>query len=289
MPSLRDIRRRIASVKNTQQITNAMKMVSAAKLQRAQDRMTAARPYAERMQLVVEHLQARVQTTRHPLLQPRAEGKSLLLVLTSDRGLCGGFNGNIQRATVEKIRELGGGEQIDIIAVGKKGRDFLTHRQFDLLDSYIEIFLREVTYEQARDIAQRLLSLYEQEAYRQVLVVSNRFRSAMVQQVVVLQLLPMSTLTDPDDGPDEPFDYLYEPSPTHVLDTLLRKQIEVQLLQILGESFAGEHGARMTAMDAATQNATEMIDNLTLTFNRARQSAITTELIEVVSGAAALQ
>lgn len=289
MPSLRDIRRRIASVKNTQQITNAMKMVSAAKLQRAQDRVMAARPYAERMQLVVEHLEARVHTTRHPLLKPRAEGKSLMLVVTSDRGLCGGFNGNIQRATAEKIRELGGGERLDIIAVGKKGRDFLTYRQFDLLDSYIEIFLREVTYEQAQDIAQRLLALYEQEAYRQVLVVSNRFRSAMVQQVAILQMLPMSTLANPDDEPDEPFDYLYEPSPTQVLDALLRKQIEVQLFQILQESFAGEHGARMTAMDAATQNATEMVANLTLTFNRARQAAITTELIEVVSGAAALQ
>ena len=289
MPSLRDIRRRIASVKNTQQITNAMKMVSAAKLQRAQDRVTAAHPYAERMQLVVEHLEARVHTTRHSLLRPRAEGKSLLLVVTSDRGLCGGFNGNIQRATAEKIRELGGGERIDIIAIGKKGRDFLIYRQFDLLDSYIEIFLREVTYEQAREIAHRLLSLYEREAYRQVLVVSNRFRSAMVQQVAILQLLPMSTLANPDDEPEEPFDYLYEPSPTQVLDTLLRKQVEVQIFQILQESFAGEHGARMTAMDAATQNATEMIANLTLTFNRARQAAITTELIEVVSGADALQ
>jgi F-type H+-transporting ATPase subunit gamma len=241
------------------------------------------------MQLVVEHLEARVHTTRHPFLQPRTEGKSLLLVVTSDRGLCGGFNGNIQRATAEKIRELGGGDQIDIIAVGKKGRDFLTYRQFDLLDSYIEIFLREVTYEQAQGIAQRLLALYEQEAYQRVLVVSNRFRSAMVQQVAILQMLPMSSLANPDDEPDEPFDYLYEPSPTQVLDTLLRKQIEVQIFQILQESFAGEHGARMTAMDAATQNATEMIANLTLTFNRARQAAITTELIEVVSGADALQ
>ncbi|HEY7712336.1 MAG TPA: F0F1 ATP synthase subunit gamma, partial [Candidatus Entotheonella sp.] len=130
MPSLRDIKRRIASVKNTQQITNAMKMVSAAKLQRAQDRVMAARPYAERMQIVVEHLQARVRPATHPLLTPRAEGKTLLLVNTSDRGVCGGFNATVQRAAAEKIRELGGGEQVDIIAVGKKGRDFLTFRQF---------------------------------------------------------------------------------------------------------------------------------------------------------------
>ena len=289
MPSLQDIRRRITSVKNTQQITNAMKMVSAAKLQRAQDRVTAARPYSERMQLVVEHLEARVQAGSHPLLTPRTEGKTLLVVITSDRGLCGGFNGNVQRATAEKIRQLGEGEQIDIIAIGKKGRDFLTYRQFDLRETYIEQFTRQVDYEQAQEIAQKLLTIYEQEAYRQVLVVSNRFRSAMLQLVAILQLLPMSTLADAEAEPEEPFDYLYEPSAPRVLDALLRKQVEVQLFQILQESFAGEHGARMTAMDAATQNATEMIANRTLTFNRARQAAITRELIEVVSGADALQ
>ena len=288
MPSLRDIKRRIASVKNTQQITNAMKMVSAAKLQRAQERVTAARPYAERTQIVVEHLQARVRTTAHPLLTPRTEGKTLLTVVTSDRGLCGGFNGNVQRATAEKIRELGGASQVDVIALGKKGRDFLNFRQFHMREAHIEMFLRQVAYEQAQDIAQTLLEAYEREAYRQVLVIYNRFRSAMVQQVTILQLLPMTTLDDPEAEPHEPFDYLYEPSPEKVLDSLLRKQIEVQLFQVFLESFAGEHGARMTAMDSATQNASEMISSLTLTFNRARQAAITKELIEVVSGADAL-
>jgi F-type H+-transporting ATPase subunit gamma len=288
MPSLRDIRRRIASVKNTQQITNAMKMVSAAKLQRAQERVFAARPFAERLQLVVEHLQARVRPTAHPLLTPRSEGQTLLLVITSDRGLCGGFNGNVQRAVAEKIRELSG-EQVEIIAIGKKGRDFLTYRHFPLKEAYTELFLRQVSYEQAKEIAAKLLNAYETEGYRQVLVVYNRFRSAMVQQVAILRLLPLSTLEDPEAEPVEPFDYIYEPSAPQVLDSLLRKQIEIQLYQVFLESYAGEHGARMTAMDSATENASEMIASLTLTFNRARQAAITKELIEVVSGADALK
>jgi F-type H+-transporting ATPase subunit gamma len=288
MPSLRDIRRRIASVKNTQQITNAMKMVSAAKLQRAQERVVAARPFAERMQVVVEHVQARVRLTAHPLLTPRTEGKTLLLVVTSDRGLCGGFNGNVQRAVAEKVRELGG-DEVDIIAIGKKGRDFLTFRQLPVREAYTELFLRQVVYEQARDIAAKLITAYETEGYRQVLVAFNRFRSAMVQQVTLLRLLPLSTLDDADAEPEEPFDFVYEPSPQQVLDSLLRKQIEVQLFQVFLESYAGEHGARMTAMDSATENASEMIASLTLTFNRARQAAITKELIEVVSGADALK
>jgi F-type H+-transporting ATPase subunit gamma len=288
MPSLRDIRRRIASVKNTQQITNAMKMVSAAKLQRAQERVMAARPYAEHMQVVVEHLRARVRPTAHPLLTPRVEGKTLLLVLTSDRGLCGGFNSSVQRAAAEQIRELGA-TQVDSMALGKKGRDFLTYRQLPVRAAYTELFVRQVAYEQAQEVALKLLTAYEQEAYQQVLVVYNRFRSAMVQQVTILRLLPLSTQDSVEAEPEEPFDYLYEPSAPQVLDRLLRKQVEVQLFQVFLESFAGEHGARMTAMDSATENASEMIANLTLTFNRARQAAITKELIEVVSGADALQ
>jgi F-type H+-transporting ATPase subunit gamma len=289
MPSLRDIRRRIVSVKNTQQITNAMKMVSAAKLQRAQERVQATRPYAERMGFVVEHLQARIRPTAHPLLTPRAEGKTLLLLITSDRGLCGGFNTNVQRLALEQLRQLSAAGEVDIITVGKKGRDFLTYRQLPLHETYIELFLRQVTYEQAQDVAAKLLRAYLEEAYRQVLVLYNRFRSAMSQQPTVLRLLPMSTLEDVEADPEEPFDYLYEPSAPQVLDSLLRKQVEIQLFQIFQESYAGEHGARMTAMDAATTNAAEMIERLTLTFNRARQAAITKEIIEVVSGADALR
>lgn len=288
MPSLRDIRRRIASVKNTQQITNAMKMVSAAKLQRAQDRVTAARPYSERLLQLLEHLDARVKPTIHPLLTPRQEGPTLLVVVTSDRGLCGGFNTNVQRAALEQIRQLGGSSEVAIIAIGKKGRDFLAYRQFALRESHTELFVRQVLYEQARDLAQKLLTAYDEEPYRQVLIVFNRFRSAMQQQAMTFRLLPLSAHTEPEAEPTEPFDYVYEPSPIAVLDSLLRREVEVQLFQVLLESFAGEHGARMTAMDSATENASDMITSLTLTFNRARQAAITKELIEVVSGADAL-
>ena len=289
MPSLRDIRRRIASVKNTQQITNAMKMVSAAKLQRAQDRVMAARPYAERLRQLITHVDARVRPTAHPLLTPRAEGKTLVVVVTSDRGLCGGFNANVQRAAAELVRQLGGNAQADIIAVGKKGRDFLTYRRIGLRTAYIELFVRQVAYEQARDLTVQLIEAYEHEGYREVLVVYNRFRSAMQQFVTTLRLLPMSAHASAETEPTEPFDYLYEPSPTGVLDSLLRREVEVQLFQVFLESFAGEHGARMTAMDSTTENASDMIASLTLTFNRARQAAITKELIEVVSGADALQ
>jgi F-type H+-transporting ATPase subunit gamma len=289
MPSLRDIRRRIASVKNTQQITNAMKMVSAAKLQRAQDRVLAARPYSERLRRLLEHLDVRVRPTAHPLLTPRTEGKTLVVVVTSDRGLCGGFNANVQRAAADLIRQLGGNAQVDIVAVGKKGREFLTYRQFDIRAAYTDLFVRQVIYAQAQELAAQLLKAYEEEGYREVLVVYNRFRSAMQQVVTVLRLLPMSAHESVEDEPAEPFDYLYEPSPTQVLDSLLRKEVEVQLFQVFLESFAGEHGARMTAMDSATENAGEMIASLTLTFNRARQASITKEIIEVVSGADALQ
>ena len=288
MPSLRDIKRRISSVKNTQQITNAMKMVSAAKLQRAQDRVMATRPYADRMSYVIEHLEARVQPKAHPLLTPREEGKTLLLLLTSDRGLCGGFNSNVQRRALAEINELSASGDIDIIAIGKKGRDFLGYRQIDVLDSYIEMFIRQVSFDQAKDVAARVFQAFEEEGYRQIVVLYNKFNSAISQEVTALRLLPMSGLEDPDAEPAEAYDYLYEPSGPEVLDSLLRKQVEIQLFQIFQESFAGEHGARMTAMDSATSNASEMIASLTLTFNRARQAAITTELIEVVSGADAL-
>ena len=289
MPSLRDIRRRMASVKNTQQITNAMKLVSVAKLQRAQDRVVAAGPHSERLQRLIASLDTRVQPTAHPLLTPRAEGKTLLVVVTSDRGLCGGFNANVQRAAAELVRQLGGNAAVEVVAIGKKGRDFLTYRRIDLRTAYTDLFVRQVAYAQARDLAVQLLETYEQQGYRAVLVIYNRFRSAIQQQVTTLRLLPMSARITAEAEPTEAFDYLYEPSPAQVLDSLLRREVEVQLFQIFLESFAGEHGARMTAMDSATENASEMIASLTLTFNRARQAAITKELIEVVSGADALQ
>ncbi len=309
MPSLQDIRRRIASVKNTQQITNAMKMVSAAKLQRAQERVMAARPYSERLLQVLEHVNARVRSDIHPLLTPRTEGKTLLVVLTSDRGLCGGFNSNIQRAALETFQRLGGSSAVDIIVIGRKGRDFLNYRRIATRATHVEIFSRQVAYEQAQQMAAELLGAYEHKAaedqdsfydshnaeaeaavppYKEVLVIFNRFRSAVQQEVTTLQLLPMRGHVEVENESGLAFDYMYEPSVEAVLDSLLRREVEVQLFQACLESFAGEHGARMTAMDAATENASEMISSLTLTFNRARQAAITREIIEVVSGSDAL-
>ncbi|ETW93643.1 MAG: hypothetical protein ETSY2_51060, partial [Candidatus Entotheonella gemina] len=184
--------------------------------------------------------------------------------------------------------ELSESGEVDIIAIGKKGRDFLGYRRIETLESYIEMFVRQVSYDQAQDIAAKLFKAFEEDGYRQIIVLYNKFNSAISQAVTALRLLPMSGLEDPDADPQEGYDYLYEPSAPAVLDSLLRKQVEIQLFRIFQESFAGEHGARMTAMDSATSNASEMIASLTLTFNRARQAAITTELIEVVSGADAL-
>jgi F-type H+-transporting ATPase subunit gamma len=249
----------------------------------------SARPYSEHLHQLIAQLDTRVQPRAHPLLTPRQEGKTLLVVVTSDRGLCGGFNANVQRAAAELVRQRGGNAAVDVIAVGKKGRDFLTYRRIDLRTAYTDLFVRQVAYEQARELAAQLLQAYEQEGYREVLVIYNRFRSAIQQQVTTLRLLPLSAHTSAEAEPTEAFDYLYEPSPVQVLDSLLHREVEVQLFQIFLESFAGEHGARMTAMDSATENASEMIASLTLTFNRARQAAITKELIEVVSGADALQ
>ena len=230
------------------------------------------------------------------------------MLVTSDRGLCGGFNGNAQRAAAELLRELGGNDNVDIITIGRKGRDFLTYRRYELQASYMDLFTRQVAYEQAVELAATILAAYEgtpgdaedddygypgedsgeAAGYKNVLVLYNRFGSAVQQVVTTLQLLPMSGHTTTDAEPSEPFDFIYEPSAEAVLDSLLRREVDVQLFQVLLESFAGEHGARMTAMDSATENASEMIASLTLTFNRARQAAITKELIEVVSGADAL-
>lgn len=269
----------------------------------------AARPYSERLLQVLEHVNARVHSDIHPLLTPRAEGKTLLVVVTSDRGLCGGFNSNVQRAALETVQRLGGNANVDVIVIGRKGRDFLNYRHIEMHAIHVEMFARQVAYEQAQQMAAELLAAYERKPsgsaddtygyqdagadaetpiYKEVLVIYNRFRSAVQQEVTTLQLLPMRGHEEAESDPGLAFDYLYEPSVEAVLDSLLRREVEVQLFQAFLESFAGEHGARMTAMDSATENASEMIASLTLTFNRARQAAITKEIIEVVSGSDAL-
>jgi F-type H+-transporting ATPase subunit gamma len=281
LPALVDIRRRIRSVKNTQQITKAMKMVSAAKLRRAQEAMFAARPYARKMLEVLGSLAARARPETHPLLQAREGGRALLVVVTADKGLCGGFNANIIRAATRFLEDRRGGE-LQLELVGRKGRDFFKRRSWAVRAEHVGVF-QALKFATAQTLARELSEAYQAGRCDAVFLVYNEFKSVIQQRVAVEQLLPIPRLELPEARPE--LDYLYEPSPRAIFDVLLPKHVEVQIWRALLESAAAEHGARMTAMDAATNNADEMIDRLTLYMNKVRQAAITKEIIEVVSGA----
>ncbi|HVD78377.1 MAG TPA: ATP synthase F1 subunit gamma [Vicinamibacteria bacterium] len=289
MPALVDIRRRIRSVKNTQQITKAMKMVSAAKLRRAQDAMFAARPYARKMMEVLNSLATRAQPDAHPLLQVHDDEKVLLVVITADKGLCGGFNANIIRAAARFLEEQQHAEpprerRLELDLVGRKGRDFFRRRRYRVRSEHIGLF-QSLQFPAAQRIAQSLIKSYVEREVDRIHIVYNEFKTVIAQKVVVEQLLPIRKLEfDPREAP---LDYLYEPSPGAIFDEILPKHVEIQVWRALLESAAAEHGARMAAMDAATNNAGEMIDRLTLYMNKVRQAAITKEIIEVVSGASA--
>jgi F-type H+-transporting ATPase subunit gamma len=289
MPALVDIRRRIRSVKNTQQITKAMKMVSAAKLRRAQDAMFAARPYARKMMEVLNSLATRAQPDAHPLLQVHDDEKVLLVVITADKGLCGGFNANIIRAATRFLEEHQHAEpprerRLELDLVGRKGRDFFRRRRYRVRSEHIGLF-QSLQFPAAQRIAQSLIKSYVEREVDRIHIVYNEFKTVIAQKVVVEQLLPIRKLElDPREAP---LDYLYEPSPGAIFDEILPKHVEIQVWRALLESAAAEHGARMAAMDAATNNAGEMIDRLTLYMNKVRQAAITKEIIEVVSGASA--
>jgi F-type H+-transporting ATPase subunit gamma len=300
MPSLLDLRRRIRAVKSTQQITKAMKMISASKLRRAQDRVVGARPFALQMQRVLNSLASRVDPSSHPLLAEReqgAESKVLLIVITADKGLCGGFNTNIIKAASGFINNAG--RPITLGLVGRKGRDFFKRRGFEIRFEEVGIFQR-VKYADAKRIADAAIEEFTSGRVSKVFIVYNEFKSVMQQRVVTEQLLPIPKSvsgSDPRDArgaqtPKAPVpgdvDYVYEPGPAQNLGDLLPKHIEIQVYRALLESAAAEHAARMTAMDAATKNSGEIIDTLTLYMNKVRQEAITREIIEVVSGAQAL-
>jgi F-type H+-transporting ATPase subunit gamma len=288
MPSTIDIRRRIRSVKNTQQITKAMKMVSAAKLRRAQDRIFAARPYAAAMREVLRSVAERVDVTKHLLLEQRDEEKVLVVVVTSDKGLCGAFNANVIKAAQNLIREKQW-PAVQILPIGRKANDFFRRRSIPLRPQATQVF-QALSLGVAKEIADSLIKDFLADEIDAVYVVYNEFRSVMSQIVHVERLLPLAHEWAPGQQPKAPgatIEYLYEPSPDAILNDLLPKHIEFQLYRILLESAAAEQGARMTAMEAATKNASEMIDYLTLTYNRIRQAAITKEIIEIVSGASA--
>ncbi|HEV8375042.1 MAG TPA: ATP synthase F1 subunit gamma [Candidatus Polarisedimenticolia bacterium] len=285
MPNLRDIRTRIRSIKNTQQLTYTMKLVSATKLRRAQEQILAARPYARQMLRVLNSLATRAHPESHPLLQHRDEKKVEMVVITADRGLCGGFNANILKITLTEIRRRGGVD-LSVIAVGKKGRDLLRRRRIVLRREMVDIF-RKVSYAHAAELARELVGLYSSGERDAIYLVYNEFKSAIQQRVVLEKLLPIEKL--PDEGRLLPVDYLYEPGQREIFDQLLPKHVEVQVYRALLESAAAEHGARMSAMDSATKNAAELIEDLTLNMNKVRQAGITKEILEVVAGAAALE
>ena len=283
MASTLDLRRRIRSVKNTQQITRAMKMVAAAKLRRAQDRMMAARPYSGAMHQMLQSVASRVDAKKHPLLQRREEKNVLLVVVTADKGLCGGFNMNAIKAAQQTLAE-GNWDSASILPVGRKGNDFFRRRDMNIRTQAVNVF-QALSLDTARELAATIISDYREEKIDAVYVVYNEFRSMISQRVVAQRMLPIET---PEPKEEVGIDYIYEPEPEAILEHLLPRYVEFQLYRVLLESSAAEHAARMTAMEAATKNAKDVIERLTLTYNRARQAAITKEIIEIVSGASAL-
>jgi len=287
MPSLIDLRRRIRSVKNTQQITKAMKVVSAAKLRRAQDRVLAARPYAQ----IIGRMLANVaqaasdlpESESSPLLAKRPEKRIQLLVITADRGLAGAFNSNVLRSAQKFIAEHKDAE-VHLELIGRKARDFFRKRHKHVTGEYSTLFQKIVRYEDALDIAHKVIDRFEKAEIDSVYLVVNNFKSMMASQLVLTRLLPVEI---PEKH--EQIDYIYEQPPAELLKALLPRYIESQIYRSMLESAAAEHAARMTAMESATSNAADVIDALTLKMNRVRQASITREIIEIVSGAAALE
>jgi F-type H+-transporting ATPase subunit gamma len=307
MPTLLDYRRRIRSVKSTQQITRAMKFVAAAKLRRAQEGVFAARPYAKEIIRVLRSAAARMESPAHPLLQRRPEEKILVIVLTGDRALAGAFNSNVLRHAMDFIREHHA-QKLELIAVGKKGRDTLRKRGYKFVAEYLDVSAK-VEFAKAKEIAARVAELYVSGEVDAVYAIYNEFKNVMVQDLRAEKLLPVdpevvkksadgaelaahagpggSLPTEPaPDGQGRLVDYIYEQPVEEIFNGLVPRYLEVEIFRILLESAAAEHAARMTAMDAATRNASELIEKLTLRMNNIRQAAITKEIIEIVSGAA---
>jgi F-type H+-transporting ATPase subunit gamma len=286
MATLKAIKKRITSVKNTGQITKAMKMVSAAKLRRAQEAIMAARPYARKPDEVLQRRAGRDEAESHPRLEKREVKKALLIVISSDRGLCGGFNANLGKAAERFVRskrtEVA---DLDVMTLGRKGNEFLRSR-VNVVKNYDNI-LSGINYQTAALIAQEVIERYQAADYDEVYLIYNAFRSVISQEITLERLLPVSPANTDED--EQAPAYIYEPSKVELLAELLPKNIEVQIFKGLLDSVAAEHAARMTAMDSAAKNASEMIGKLTLQYNRARQAAITKELMEIISGSESIK
>ena len=287
MASLKSIKKRIVSVKNTRQITKAMKMVSAAKLRRAQENVVAARPYAKKLGEVLQSLAANLEGDLHPLLEKREAKKLLLIVLTSDRGLCGGFNTNLCKAADRYIKEKSASyDLVSVMTVGRKGYEFLKSR-YTVYKNFSNV-LAKPNYQTAAMLGKEVIDGFVAGEYDQVELLYNSFRTVMSQDITFQQMLPVVP-EEKGAAEEAPVEFIYEPSVSELLAEILPKNIEVQIFKAMLETVAGEHGARMTAMDSASKNANEMIGKLTLQYNRARQAAITTELMEIISGSESIK
>lgn len=286
MATLKVIRKRIGSIRNTQQITKAMKMVSAAKLRRAQEAAVQARPYAEKMTDLLKNLSARVSREAHPLLTVREERKIYLLLFTSDRGLCGGYNANLIRAAEAFMRREGAGKEINLFLVGRKGADYFRRRRAQIADRRVNV-LATPAEELAAEIAEKVIESFIKGETDAVYLLYSRFRSALSQVPTLEKLLPVPV--SENSNADQMTEYLYEPGAEALLASLLPAVAQVAIFRALLEATASEHGARMTAMDSATSNASKMMGSLTLQMNRARQASITRELMEIVGTAEALK
>jgi F-type H+-transporting ATPase subunit gamma len=287
MATLRDIQRRIRSVQSTQKITRAMKLVAAAKLRRAQERILSARPYANKMAELLGNLVTGADGATHPLLEQREGPRRQIVIITADRGLAGAFNANILRRAVELIRESSVAD-VTLVVVGRKARDFFRRRPHTVKRDMIGFWDR-LAYSHAAELADAFMQQYLENEIDEVYLLYNEFRSVAVQRPVRQQLLPIPRTEAPEGEAVAPVDYIYEPGPEAILGDLLPRHVRMQVYRALMESLAGEYGARMTAMEAATKNAKEMIDVLTIQYNKARQEKITKELLDIVGGAEALK
>ena len=284
MSGLKEIRNRISSVSSTMQITNAMKMVSAAKLKKAQDSITATLPYSNKLSELVKNISASIDSIdSNPLFIAREVKNPLIIVITSNKGLCGGFNSNIIKEVYNISSEYGSNKP-DLLTIGKKGNDIL-RKKFNVISSHNDLY-DEFSYLNVKSIASKIMQLYTDEKYDEVILVYNHFKNAATQIITKEQFLPISEKKD--DNVSISGDYIFEPNREKILEELIPKTLSIQLFKSISDSIAGEHGARMTAMHKATDNASELRDQLKLTYNKARQTAITNEILEIVGGAEAL-
>ena len=284
MSGLKEIRNRISSVSSTMQITNAMKMVSAAKLKKAQDSITATLPYSNKLSELIKSISASVDSDESsPLFEKRELKKPLLIVITSNKGLCGGFNSSIVKEVYNLASEYGSNTP-DLLTIGKKGNDIL-RKKFNVISSHNEVY-DSFSYSSVKEIAENIMQRFENEEYDEIVLVYNHFKNAATQIITKEQYLPI--LDDSDETSNVQGDYIFEPNRAKILEELIPKSLAIQLFKAISDSIAGEHGARMTAMHKATDNATDLRDQLKLTYNKARQTAITNEILEIVGGAEAL-